>query len=387
MTEIIIAGIGQTDVGEHWGRSLRDLAVEAILQALDDAGGLRPQMLVVGNMLAPLLSNQSHLGALLADYAGLNGIEAYTVEAADASGAAALRQAWIAVRSGFVDAALAVGVEKATDRIGADLELALATLTDSDYELEQGLTPAAQAALLARRYLHDFQLPRESLGVFPQLAHAHAVDNPHAMFRRAISAELYARAATTQAPLNVFDGAPFADGAAAVLLTRADLLPANFPHPRVAIRGSATVTDALALHDRPDPLDFRAARLSAQKALTQAGYNHIEEMDFFEYSDTYSIYAALSLEAVGAAPRGGAPQRASTGAFNRDGRLPCATLGGLKARGHAGGATGLYQAVEAALQLRGQAGPAQLASARRGLIQSLGGPASVAITHLLERLT
>ncbi len=385
MSEIVIAGIGQTKVGEHWDRSLRELGVAAITQALHDARHLQPQLLVVGNMLAPLLSNQSHLGALLADYAGLTGLEAYTVEAADASGAAALRQAWIAVQSGFVDAALAVGVEKATDRIGADLELALATLTDSDYELEQGLTPAAQAALLARRYLHTYDLPRASLGAFPLLAHAHAVANPQAMFRRAISEQVYAKAPPTQAPLNVFDSAPFADGAAAVLLTRRDLLPDDYPHPLVAVRSSAVVTDALALHDRPDPLDFRAARLSAQKALSQAGYT-LEEMDFFEYSDAYSIYAALTLEAVGAARRGEAPQHAAAGDFSRTGRLPCATLGGLKARGHPGGATGLYQAVEAALQLRGQAGEGQLPQARRGLIQSLGGPAAIAITHVLERL-
>ncbi len=385
MSEIVIAGIGQTKVGEHWDRSLRELGVAAITQALHDAGHLQPQLLVVGNMLAPLLSNQSHLGALLADYAGLTGLEAYTVEAADASGAAALRQAWIAVQSGFVDAALAMGVEKATDRIGADLELALATLTDSDYELEQGLTPAAQAALLARRYLHTYDLPRASLGAFPLLAHAHAVANPQAMFRRAISEQVYAKAPATQAPLNVFDCAPFADGAAAVLLTRRDLLPDDYPHPLVAVRSSAVVTDALALHDRPDPLDFRAARLSAQKALSQAGYT-LEEMDFFEYSDAYSIYAALTLEAVGAARRGEAPQHAAAGDFSRTGRLPCATLGGLKARGHPGGATGLYQAVEAALQLRGQAGEGQLPQARRGLIQSLGGPAAIAITHVLERL-
>ncbi len=386
MSEIVIAGIGQTPVGEHWDQSLRELAVAAILQARHDAGDLQPQMLVVGNMLAPLLSHQSHLGALLADYAGLPGCEAYTVEAADASGAAALRQAYLAVKSGFADVALAVGVEKATDRIGADLELALATITDSDYELEQGLTPAAQAALLMRRYLHTWQLPRESLGAFPLLAHANASHNPHAMFRRAISASTYAQAPATQAPLNIFDSAPFADGAAAVLLTRRDLLPKGYPHPVVAIRSSAAVTDRLALHDRPDPLDFRAARLSAQKALDQAHYP-LEAMDFLEYSDTFSIYAALSLEAIGAAPRGQAPQRAAAGDFSRNGRLPCATLGGHKARGHPGGATGLYQAVEATLQLREKAEKAQIANARRGLIQSLGGAASVAITHVLERLS
>lgn len=382
MSQIVIAGIGQTPVGEHWDLSLRQLGVAAIRQAIADAGGLQPQLLVAGNMLAPLLSNQAHVGTLLADFAGLEGIEAWTVEAADASGAAALRQAYLAVKSGFVDVAIAVGVEKATDRIGADQELALATFTDSDYELEQGMTPAAAAALLARLYLHRYDVPREALGAFPLLAHANAVHNPNAMFRKAITAELYARAGVLQDPLNLFDGAPFADGAAAVVVTRADLLPPD--RPAVAIRSSAVVTDMLALHDRSDLLDFPAARESFLKALANARLE-IADVDFFEYFDSYSIYAALTLEACGLAPRGGATRMAAEGAFNRDGQLPCATLGGLKARGHAGGATGLYQVVEAVQQLRGTAGAGQIAGARIGVTQALGSAAAIAVTHVLER--
>src|SRR5512143_2106922 len=140
MTDIVIAGIGQTEVGEHWDIGLRELAFAAIQDAVKDAGGLKPGSLYVGNMLAPNLSNQAHLGALLADYAGLVGIEASTVEAAGASGGAALRQGFIAVASGMVDAALVIGVEKFTDRIGAGVEHALGTTGDSDYEAVQGLT-------------------------------------------------------------------------------------------------------------------------------------------------------------------------------------------------------------------------------------------------------
>jgi acetyl-CoA C-acetyltransferase len=122
MTEVVIAGIGQTDVGEHWEIGLRDLAFAAIQEAIRDAGGLKPQSLFVGNMLAPSLSNQAHLGVLLADYAGLLGIEAVTIEAAGASGGAALRQGYFAVASGLVDVALVVGVEKFTDMVGADVD-------------------------------------------------------------------------------------------------------------------------------------------------------------------------------------------------------------------------------------------------------------------------
>jgi len=131
MTDIIVAGIGQTVVGEHWDASLRSLALQAIQAAIQDSGGLKPQVLYVGNMLATSLSRQAHLGALLADYAGLTGIEAVTVEAGGASGGAALRQGYLALSSGLADVALVVGVEKFTDVIGPDLEAALATQTDS----------------------------------------------------------------------------------------------------------------------------------------------------------------------------------------------------------------------------------------------------------------
>src|SRR5574340_1651888 len=154
MTDVVIAGIGQTEVGEHWDVSLRDLAFAAISDAVKDAGGLRPQALYVGNMLAPSLSRQAHMGALISDYAGLTGIEAATIEAAGASGGAALRQGYLAVASGMVDVALVVGVEKFTHKVGPEVDDAVATTSDSDFAAVMGLTPTAQATLLAQRYMH-----------------------------------------------------------------------------------------------------------------------------------------------------------------------------------------------------------------------------------------
>jgi acetyl-CoA C-acetyltransferase len=186
-------------------------------------------------------------------------------------------------------------------------------------------------------------------------------------------------------PLNMFDVAPPADGAAALVLTRRDLLPANWLHPLVRVAGSATASDTLALHDRKDLLFFEAAQLSAGKAMKQAGLI-LDDLHLFEYHDSYSIYAALALESVGFAVRGQGWKLAAEGGIALDGRIPCATMGGLKARGFAGGASGVYQAVEAALQLRGQTGANQIPDARNALIQSLGGPASTAVSHVLQRV-
>ena len=385
MTEVVIAGIGQTEVGEHWEIGLRDLAFSAIRDAVKDSGGLKPQSLFVGNMLAPNLSNQAHLGVLLADYAGLLGIEAVTIEAAGASGGAALRQGYLAVASGMVDVALVVGVEKFTDKVGPSVDAALATTSDSDFEAVQGMTPSAQAALLMKRYMHEHQVPPDGFAGFAVTAHANGAGNPCAMFRKAIKAETYAHAEMVSEPLNMFDMAPNADGAAAVILTRRELLPDDFSHPLVRIAGSAASSDTLALHDRKDMLFFDTAHISAGKAMKQAGIV-LDTIDIFEYHDVFSIYAALQLEAAGFAIRGQGWALAAEHQIGLKGKIPCATMGGMKARGFAGGAAGVYQAVEAVLQLRGQAGANQIPDAKTALIQSLGGPASTAVSHILQTL-
>jgi acetyl-CoA C-acetyltransferase len=383
MSKVVIAGIGQTPVSEQWEVSLRELGLQAMEAAMQDAGGLRPTALYVGNMLAGTLSRQAHLGALLADFAGLTGIEAANIEAAGASAAMALRIGMLAIASGQVDAAMVLGVEKLSDQIPSQVESALAMGSDTDYEAEQGLTLTAQAAMLAQRYMHEFKVPDHGLAGFPLTAHANGAHNPNAMFRKAVKPETYAKAGMVSAPLNMFDVAPSADGAAALLLTRDDLLPPGFPHALVEIAGSSAVTDTLALHDRPDPLTFNAARLSVERACAQAGILP-KDADLFELFDAFSIYSALSMEAAAFSPKGEGWTWAQNGAISLNGEMPIATLGGLKARGFPGGATGAYQAVEAVLQLRGQAGGAQVKDARTALVQSLGGPAATAVTHVLR---
>jgi acetyl-CoA C-acetyltransferase len=315
----------------------------------------------------------------------LTGAEGTTVEAAEASGAAALRMAYTAIRSGMVDSALALGVEKYTDITGPDLENYIAQSLDADYEAAAGMTPVSQAALLMQRYIHEYQPAREALAGFPMTAHANGVNNPHAMYRKAISQEAYLRSGMVSDPLNIFDVAPYADGAAAVLLTRSDKLPNNLLNPPVRLTGASLVVDRLAVHDREDPLYWSAAALSVKRACDQAGIN-IDEVDFFEYADITTLHAILSLEAAGFAPRGEGWRLGLDGSLALNGRLPVATLGGYKARGHALGASGLYSAVEAVLQLRGQAGASQLPDAKIGMIQGLGGPAATAVTHILKKM-
>jgi acetyl-CoA C-acetyltransferase len=380
-SDVIVAGIGQTIVGEHWERSLRQLAAEAIQAARKDAGGLVPEVLYIGNMLAVSASRQANLGALLAEDVGLVGAEGVTVEAADASGGAALRMAYLAVRSGAVDVALAVGVEKYTDVIGAQSEALVAHMLDADYEAAEGLTPVSLAALLFHRYLVEYDADRNALAGFPEIAHANGTSNPKAMFQKPLRPGAYQQAATSH-ELNMFDVAPYVDGAAAVLLTRQDCLPPGWDQPRVTVIGSSLVTDTISIHDRHQPLVWDAARLSIERACRGAGIMP-RDVDFFEYHDATTLHAVLSLEAAGFASQGQGWMLGVPEVIGLKGQIPVATFGGLKARGHPIGATGIYQAVEATLQLRGQAGKNQVPDAKVGLIQCLGGMASTAAVHVL----
>jgi len=381
-SNVIVAGIGQTQVGEFWDVSLRTLAAEAILASLKDAGEIKPSVMYIGNMIAPSASRQSNLGALLTENVGLTGVEGVTIEAADASGGAAIRAAYLAVRSGAVDAALAVGVEKYTDVIGPESESMISQMLDADFEAAQGLTPLSLAGLLFHRYLQEYDAKHEGFAGFPETAHANGATNPYAMFQRAMSEDAYLRAAKAAEILNLFDVAPYADGAAALLLAREDALPKGWDKPLVHVVGSSSVVDTLSIHDRHNPLVWDAARISIERACRSAGIMP-RDVDFFEYHDATSLHAALSLEAGGFASQGQGWMLAKKDVIGLQGQIPVATFGGLKARGHPIGAAGVYQAVEAALQLRGEAGPNQVPGAKLGLIQSLGGMGATAVTHVL----
>ena len=382
--DVVIAGIGQIPVGEHWDASLRQMAAGAILPALAEAKGLRPQVMYVGNMLAATASRQANLGALLTEHAGLAGVEGVTVEAADASGGAALRSGYLAVLSGAVDVALVVGVEKWTDVIGPESETYLSQMLDADFEAAQGLTPLSLAGLLFHRYLQEYDADRKAFAGFPELAHANGATNPNAMFQKTMSEGAYLRAAEAAEVLNLFDVAPYADGAAALVLARQSALPKGWDRPLVRMVGSSLVTDTLSIHDRHAPLAWDAARLSVERACRGAGILP-KDLDFFEYHDATSLHAALSLEAAGFASQGQGWMLAQPEVIGLTGQIPVATFGGLKARGHALGATGVYQAVEAALQLRGEAGANQVRDARVGMIQSVGGMAATVATHILAK--
>jgi acetyl-CoA C-acetyltransferase len=383
MRQVAIIGIGQTKVDEHWDKSLKELGGGACFAAMQDAGMKKVDALFVGNMLSPMIDGQNQLGAFFSDWIGLWGHEAVKVEAACGSGAAALRAGLMAVASGEIESALVVGVEKMTDKAGHDVTAALATAADADYEVEQGVSFVGINALIMRRYMHEYGWKHADFAPFSINAHANALHNPNARLHMKITLEQFEKSSMVATPINLLDASPIGDGAAAVIIVPAKKATSVPGRPRVVLAGSAAATDTIAVHSRKDPLFLSAAYASAKRAYEMAGVT-AQDIDVFELHDAFSIMSALSLEACGFAERGQGPRLGLDNEIRPEGRLPVCTRGGLKARGHPVGATGMYQIVEVVQQLRGECGPTQVDGVKIGMAQNIGGSGATVITHILK---
>ncbi len=385
MRSVSIIGVGQSPVGELWDRSAREIAYTAVSAAMSDAGIETADALFVGNMLSGSLLDQEHLATLVAGYCGLYGIEAAKVEAACASGAAALRFGVMAVASGFHDVVIVLGLEKMTDTVGKDTTAGLATASDAEYEALHGVSFVGLNALVMQRYMHEYDVPIDAFAGFSINAHRNGANNPYAMFQSPISLKSYVNAPVIATPINMMDSSPVCDGAAAVVLVpteRVRQFTTGHHWGSVRVLAGASANDTLAVHDRRDPLFLQAAQISAEKAYAQAGIRP-QDVDFFELHDAFTIMSALSLEATGFAKRGEGWRMAHPEAIGINGELPISTMGGLKSRGHPVGATGVYQIVEAVLQLSERAGANQVRNARLGMTQNIGGSGATIITHIL----
>lgn len=378
MRPVSVVGIGQIPVRKEYNEGLRDLGAVVVRQALASAGVEQVDALYLGNMLGDELQGQKHLAALVADAAGLEGVEALQIRAATASGAAALRVAYLAVASGVAQLAVAVGVEKMS---APTVTSVLAKALDAQREVPDGATLIGHNARLMQWYQEQHSLPAAALARFSVNAHQNARANPNALFSdKAVTVEDVLASRLVHPPIRLFDCAPICEGAAAVILAPTAEAHRYSDHP-VRLLASAVATDRFRLEDRPHPLRLQAATLSARRAFTQAGVSR-DDVTFYEVHDAFTIMTCLLLEAVGFAPAGEGWRLAEEGAIALDGRLPLTTMGGLKARGHPIGATALYQVCEIVLQLTGQAGANQLSNPQVALMQSVGGAAATVITHL-----
>ena len=384
MRRVAVIGVGYTKIGEHWDKSLRELFAEAALKALDDANVDKVEALYVGNMMSGYLQEQEHLGSLLATYIGMPGIAACKIEAACASGGAALHQAFLAVASGYYDIVLVGGVEKMTDKLTPDVTLALAMAEDREYVVYVGASFIGLNALVYRLYMRKFNVKQEDIAKFPVIEHENAINTPYAQFRYKITLDDVLKSPLVADPIHLLECAPLSDGAAAIILAPLEYALKHYDTV-IEISASALATDILSVHERPDMLTMMATVRAAEKAYKMAKMEP-KDIDLVEVHDAFSILAPIALEDLGFAKKGEGWRLIAEEEVRKDGKLPVNTMGGLKARGHPIGATGIYQAVDAILQLRQEAGVNQVTNAETALIHSMGGVGGTVAVHILRRV-
>ncbi len=380
MKEVAIVGVGLTRFGELWQQSLRDMFTEAALGAIADSGLDRIDSMYIGSMSPGLFVHQEHIAPLLADYLGIAGIPAAHVESACASGGLAVRQAFLEIASGASEIVLAGGVEKMND--GSDVTFALSTAADQEYEAFHGVTFPGLYAMIARAHMHQYGTTREQLAQVAVKNHAHGMNNPYAQFRIPMTIDTVLRSSMVAEPLGLMDCSPVSDGAAAVVLTTTERAK-KLGKPYAVIRTSVNVTDQIALHDRDNVASLPAVGKAAQQAYKQAGVTP-EQLDVIEVHDCFTIAELVVMEELGLVERGKSGPAVMDGLTTLGGKIPVNTSGGLKAKGHPVGATGVAQIIEITEQLRSTAGDRQVKNARIGMTQNMGGSGGSCVIHILE---
>jgi len=386
MRSVSIIGGGLAKFGERWDASFRDLVVEAGTAAVIDAGieGKEIQAIYGGCMSSGRLVGQEHVGALFADFLGLNPIPATRCEAACASGGVALRAGFLAVASGMYDVVAVGGVEKMTDFDSADVAIALGGAGDMEHELFVGATFPALYALMARRHMLEYGTTEEMMASAPVKNHKNAVHNPYAQYRNEISIEDVMNSGYIASPLKLLDCSPITDGAAAVILCASEKAK-KFRKDPVEIIASSQASDTISLSNRHCMTELHATQVAAADAYRHAKLSP-KDIDVAEVHDCFSIAEIMAIEDLGFFEKGKGGQASLDGQTAIDGKVAINTSGGLKATGHPVGATGIKQAVEIMWQLQGRADKRQVKDAQIGMTHNVGGSGATAVVNIYKRL-
>ncbi|MGZ7119448.1 MAG: thiolase domain-containing protein [Methanobacterium sp.] len=382
MRDVAIIGVSQTKFGELWDESFRDLITTAGMKAIEDANveGADLDAMYVGNMSAGLFVQQEHIASLIADHAGLTPIPCARVEAACASGGLALRNGIMAVASGYHDIVISAGVEKMTDVV--DPTPAIATASDQEWEVQQGVTFPSLYAMMARRHMYEYGTTREQLAMVSVINHQNGAKNPLAQYPMEISVDSVLNSTMVADPLRLLDCSPISDGAAAVILCPAEDAKKYTDTP-IYVKASTQSSGTLALHDRKDLTTIDATVDAAKKAYEMSGLGP-KDIDAVEVHDCFSINGLIAIEDLGFVEKGKGGIAIEEGMTHRDGKIPVNPSGGLKSRGHPLGATGIAQAAEIVWQLRGEADKRQIDGAKIGMTHNIGGTGGTAVIHILS---
>ena len=386
MREVAVIGIGMTKFGEIWDKSLRQLGLEAGYLAITDAGITSDEIdaLYIGNMSAGLAIAQEHIAPLFVDEVGLTRghIPATRIEAASASGGLAFRQGYLAVAAGQHDIVVVGSAEKMSDINPAEVIETLVSGADREWEAFFGATLPSLWAMIARRHMYEYGTTLEQLAHVVVKNHKNGKLNPKAQYQSELNLEVVMNSPRVAEPLGVFDCAPASDGAAAVVLCSLDKAKQICEYP-VKIIGSGQASDSISLHDRESITRIDSTVFAAKRAFLQANKT-IKDIDLAEVHDSYSISEIVAIEDLGIVEKGFGGPAVEEGLTQLNGNFPINTSGGLKARGHPPGATGVAQVVEIVTQLRGTAKKRQIKDAALGLTHNLGGTGGTAVVHIFE---
>jgi len=384
MRPVVVVGIGKTPFGVFPDRGLRSLGVEAGRRCLDDAGAAPEQVeaFYLGNFAGPSFVGQNHLAPYVAGAMGITGVPATRLEAACASGGSAFFHAVSSVAAGLYDVVMVTGVEKMTSQPTPRVSEILAGAGDLAGEVQAGATFAALFAMIARRHMHEYGTTREQLAAVAVKNHANAAKNPCAHMRKAITVEQALAGKPVADPLTLYDCSLISDGAASVLVAPLERA-SEFRGRPVRIAGIAQTSDQLALYQREDITSFLAVRRAAEKAYRMAGVSPAD-IQLAELHDCFTIAEIMATEDLGFAAKGEGGPYAEQGMTALDGPRPVNTSGGLKAKGHPVGATGVAQICDLVEQIRGEAGERQVPRHDIGLAQNIGGSGATAVVTILR---
>ncbi len=385
MRDVVIIGIGETEFGELWDKSLREIGIEAGLKALQDAGvrGDEVERMYIGNMSAGKLIDQEHIAPLIADYAGLSNIPSTRVESGGASGGMALSEAYKTVASGMDDIVVVGGAEKMTDVGEEEAKKILSSTADQEWETVFGATFDSLYAMMARYHMDEYGTTREQLAEVAVKNHSNASKNPSAQFPRETTKEFVIGAPIVSDPLGMFDCAPLSDGGAALVLCPAERAD-EFDGEPIEIVSMGEGGDTMAVHEREDIGTMKATQRAAKKAYKRAGIT-AKDIDFAEVHDNFTITEILAIEDLGFFDKGEGGLATEEGRTKLNSEISINTSGGLKAKGRPVGAVGISQAVEAVQQLREDAGERQVDNPEYGLTHNIGGTGASAVVHIYRR--
>ena len=392
MRSVAVLGVGMIRFGRRDQDSLVDMLSTASLNAIDDAGiADRPiDAVYVGNMGAGLFNHQTAVASALVDHINLLPAAADTVENGPASGGSALKNGVLAVASGYYDIVLVTGGEKMRDVIGARATDIVATMTHPQAEYIYGTTLPAMAGMFARLYMSKYGVTSEHLAKVAIKNHTNGLHNPYAHIQRKITIDgiltgpdAIVNNPYVADPIRLYDCCPVSDGAAACLLCPTEMVR-DFKKPRVVIAGFGQATDTHTLQEREDPTDLKAVRIAARKAFEMAELTP-KDIDVAELHDAFTILEIAESEHAGFFEKGESAKALEEGKTQIGGVLPINPSGGLKARGHALGATGVAQVVELVWQLRGEAGQRQVKGAEKGFSLNFGGFGNNVVAFVLRR--